>query len=275
MILCIGGVSASQNTTDLGIDDGEIALESENIDEISHENNEIISDSNSTDTNTDSSAPTNTQAQTTKTAAYGLATTDFIKKENKNVKIGVCTFNEAKNKLDFHKNVKVTVKVKIGKKTKVYNVKTNSKGIAKVFNVKNLKTGAYKIMITSNDDKYTIKESGYINIYKKKAKTITLKMNKRKKVKGDYIENFYIDKTGQYAKGVYAESYNAKKPLDGNPHTLVVKAKFFFKNKKTGKIKTKTVKTKDNPKYLVKDLPYAKLIKGYKPIKTKIWYVTR
>lgn len=137
-----------------------------------------------------------------------------------------------------------------------------------------MKAGFYKVSVVSDDDKYKIKDNGIINIYNKKQKTVTLKANKRKYVKGDYIENVHLKKNTENKKGVYATSYNAKNPLNGNPHSLVVKAKFFFKNKKTGKVIIKTVKTKDNTKYLYKEMPYHKLIKNYKPIKAKIWYVT-
>lgn len=276
MIVCIGSVAAAENASELSSDDGDIALESEGIDEIAKQNNAIVGESNSSEVSDDTSVQTNstpTKQETKKTTAYALGTTEFIKKSNKYMKVKVFTINK-KGNLVFHKNVKLIVKVKIGKQTKTYNVKTNSKGEAKVFNVKNLKVGTYKISVTSNDDRYSINDGGPINIYNKKQKSLTLKVNKWKKIKGDRIYADYIKKNGQYKKGVYATSYNAKDPLNKIPHTLVMKAKFFFKNKKTGKVISKTVKTKDDSKYLSKILPYHKLIKGYKPIKVKIWYVT-
>ncbi len=194
---------------------------------------DVNTNSSTTDATTDKNTPTTTSKDTTKktekTQLYVTGTGEFIKKSNKYFKIKLVSFDEKKNKLVFHKNVKVTVKVKIGKKTKTYNVKSNSKGIIKVFNVKKLKVGSYKTTITTNDERYKLKDTGNINIYKKKKKTITIKMDKRKKVKGDYIDTFKITKKGEYDKGVYAQSYNAKNPLDGNPHTFVLKAKFFFK----------------------------------------------
>lgn len=110
-----------------------------------------------------------------------IANSEFIKKSNKKFKVKICTFDEAKNKLIFHKNVKISVKIKIGKKTKTYNTKTNSKGVATLFNVKNLKAGTYTVTVSSADERYKFKETGKINIYNKKTKTITLKINKRKK----------------------------------------------------------------------------------------------
>lgn len=101
----------------------------------------------------------------------------------------MCTFNEKKNKLDYHKNVNLIVKVKIGKNTKTYKVKTNSKGEAKILNVKNLKVGAYTVTVTSNDTKFNVNEKGVIAIFSKKQKTITLKTNKYKKNKRRYPRN--------------------------------------------------------------------------------------
>lgn len=281
IIICIGSASASEEASNLTVADDSLALENENVDQIAQEDekqeSEILKD-NATETESDNgtSAQTTpkTPSNTKKTEAFILGNLDFIKKSNKYMKIKVVTYDESKNKLVIHKNVKVTVKVKIGKTTKTYKVTTNSKGMAKVFNVKKLKAGTYKVSITSNDDRYTIKDKGILNIYNKKVKTLTLKINKRKKVKKDYIDSYYLKRNGENRKGVYATSYNAKDPLNGNSHILILKAKFFFKNQKTGKIKAKIVKTKDSSYYLTKILPYTKLIKGYKPIKTKIWYVT-
>lgn len=273
IILCIGSVSASQNDSELSIDDGDVVCESENINEVSQDtsaqNNELKEDSTSSNTTTSNDAGTNSAVKTT---AYATGITDYIQKSNKNFKVKIYTMN--KNKAVFQKNVKIIVKLKIGKKTKTYHVKTNSKGIASVFNVKKLKVGSYKVTVLSDDDRYKIKDSCYFNIYGKKQKTITLKMNKRKKVKGDYLETFYTTKNGEFKKGVYALSYNAKNPNSGTPHSLILKAQFFYKNKKTGKVITKTAKTKDDSYYLYTIEPHAKLISGYTPIKTKIWYVT-
>ena len=216
IILCIGSASASEEVSNLTVADDSPALENENVDQIAHEvekqESEILKD-NATGTETNNAAPAQTTqkspSNTKKTEAFILGNLDFIKKSNKYVKIKVATFDESKNKLVIHKNVKVTVKVKIGKTTKTYKVTTNSKGVAKVFNVKKLKVGTYKVRITSNDDRYTINDKGMLNIYKKKVKTLTLKINKRKKVKRDYIESYYLKRNAENPKGVYATSYNA------------------------------------------------------------------
>ncbi|MDO5479472.1 MAG: hypothetical protein Q4G23_09970, partial [Clostridia bacterium] len=63
------------------------------------------------------------------------------------------------------KNIKVKVKVFTGKKSKTYNLKTNSKGVAQ-FNVKSLKVGSHKVVISSGDAKYTISAKSTIVIKK-------------------------------------------------------------------------------------------------------------
>ena len=183
----------------------------------------------------------------------------------------VCTFNEKKNKLEFHKNVKLVVKVKINGKTKTYKVTTGKNGEAKVLNVKNLKVGTYKVTVTSNDTKFNVKEKGFIGIFSKKTKSVTIKMGKSKKLRGDTFEAFFVTKNGQNNKGIYVNNYNTKTPFDGAPHCLILKAKLFLKNKKTGKTVTKTIKSKTSSIYGW-EYPYSKLIKGYTPVKATFYY---
>lgn len=285
LLLCVSCASAAHDNDTLSTEAGEIYLENDTVEQANPDESGDVATGNNTptevnetgtttnDTPTEVNA-TGSQPQTTKKAKKtldALCSNAFIQKSNKYYTVKVCKFNEKKNKLDYYKNVKITVKVKIGSKTKTYNVKTNSKGEAKVFNIKNLKCGIYTVNVASNDNRYKIKEKGYIGIFSKKTKSITIKMNKRKKVKNDYIETFYITKNSQYPKGVYVDSYNAKNPHDSPTHNLITKAKFVFKNKKTGKIITKTIKSKTNKIYGW-EYPETKLIKGYTPIKTTVWY---
>lgn len=292
LLLCISSVSAIDDNDTLTFEDGEAQLEAENdIESVNlDENDEIVANetpdeiqNGTVNNNTpadNTSAENNTPAANTTTQKITKKTLDafctnkFIQKSNKYFTVKICKYNEKKNKLESYKNVKITVKVKIGSKTKTFHTKTNSKGEAKIMNIKNLKVGIYSVSVTSNDERYSIKEKGNIAIYSKKTKTLTLKMNKQKKVKGDYIDTAYFKHNSQYKKGVYTFCSNAKKPLDGISHTYITKAKFFFKNKKTGKIITKTIKTK-NAKGYEWDYPHTKLISGYTPIKAKIWYAVR
>lgn len=271
LLICACSVCATEDGNNLTADNHEeleISDETYNLqtNETSVGGGDASSSTNQTTTNT------NQQTKTTKkTKAYGFCTDAFTQKSNKYFTVKVATFNEKKNKLEFHKDVKLIVKVKIGKNIKTFKVKTNSKGYAKILNVKNLKKGIYKVTVTSDDDRYSVKEKGAIVVYSKKTKTVTIKMNSAKKIKGDMIEAVKFSKNGLNKKGIYADSYNAKNPLDGIPHTFVSKVKFFFKNKKTGKVMSKTVKSKYNI-YSSWSTPYHKLIKGYTPIKVKVWY---
>ena len=61
------------------------------------------------------------------------------------------------------KNVKIKVKVKTGKKYKTYNLKTNSKGIAKL-NTKQLKVGRHPVFISSGNSNCQINAKSLITI---------------------------------------------------------------------------------------------------------------
>lgn len=63
------------------------------------------------------------------------------------------------------KNVKIKVKVKTGKKYKTYNLKTNSKGIAKL-NTKQLKVGRHPVFISSGNPNCQINAKSLITIKK-------------------------------------------------------------------------------------------------------------
>lgn len=61
------------------------------------------------------------------------------------------------------KNIKVKIKVFTGKKYKIYTVKTNKKGVAKI-NTKKLRRGTHKVVITSGNSKYKISAKSTIKI---------------------------------------------------------------------------------------------------------------
>ncbi len=287
LLLCVTSVSASQQDGNLTVDDGtaelEIDDEHSSAIEVNSSTDKLISD-NSVQSikKTDNTSNIAKNAKTGKIAPNVLCGQGFIYKQNKYVKVKVYDTDPDTYKTTFYKNVNLTVKLKIGKKTYTYKVKTNYKGEAKVFNVKNLKVGTYKVTITTPDSKYRINEKDTIVIYGKTKNTVTLPMKKtnygienRKKLKiGDTIYVFYEPRDAQYQKGVYAESYLTKDPLDGLSHTMVTKAKFFFKNKKTGKIVTKTAKLTEDKFHGWKPIS-VKPIDGYVPIKAKVWYLTR
>ena len=61
------------------------------------------------------------------------------------------------------KNVKVKVKVFTGKKSKIYNIKTNKNGLSK-FNTKKLSRGKHKVVISSGNKNYKISAKSTIKI---------------------------------------------------------------------------------------------------------------
>lgn len=79
----------------------------------------------------------------------------------------------------------------------------------------------------------------------------------------------YVEYNGnmQFNKGTGVTCWYVGNGLNGDiepHHTKLVKAKFFFKNKK-GKVKTKTVNGRGGH-------ISTKLIKGYTPYKATVWY---
>lgn len=276
LLLCLSCVSASED-----IDDADAQLEASDSDACvigESAGDEVLGDESVKSSETAAGAES---ADSEKIEPIVLCGQGFVQKKSQKLKVRVYSLDSNYKKV-FHKNVKLNVKVKIGKKIKTYNIKTNSKGQATVLNVKNLKTGTYKVRITTPDAKYKINEKDRFNVYGKAKKKITLKLKKNKyglenekKLKiGDTIHIFYEPKNAQYPKGFYAKSYPTNNPMDGNPRTMVIKAKFFFKNKKTGKIIAKTSKLTPN-KFFGWKYIHKKPIKGYTPVKATVWYLTR
>ena len=282
-LLCIGGVCATEDGDNMSSTDNTPQLEANDAPDDLNGNSSGetgFTDTNAT-TSTEQSTTQQNSVKSEKIRPNVFCEQGFIHKKSKTFKVKVFSYNDD-SKLVYHKNLKLTVKVKIGKKTKTYHVKTNYKGEAKILNVKNLKVGAYKVTVTTSDKRFKIKETGHIFIYGKAKKKTTIKMKKnkygieatKKLNKRDILWTFYEPRDAQFKKGVYAKTYDVKDPLDAIPHSMIYKAKFYFKNKKTGKIISKTSKLKSDKFYGWKDIK-VKPIKGYKPIKTKVWYLTR
>ena len=99
---------------------------------------------------------------------------------------------------------------------------------------------------------------------KDEVMTPTVYFPTKKLKNGDYINTMYETKYRQYYPGVYVEARLSG--LEYPQHTKLIKAKFYFKNKQTGKIITKT---SNKVKY---DTIKVKPIKGYSPYKAKVWY---
>ena len=58
---------------------------------------------------------------------------------------------------------KLKIKVYTGKKYKIYKLKTNKKGVAKL-NTKKLKRGSHKVVITSGNSNYKVSAKSTIKI---------------------------------------------------------------------------------------------------------------
>lgn len=161
------------------------------------------------------------------------------------------------------------VKVKI--KGKTYKLKTNSKGIVKIKSTR-FKVGKDKITVYNpvSGEKRNIP----VVVLKKGIHKKNIRIDDptgyfpTKKLKnGDRIHTVYAAEYRQYEPGVYVQSTSGG--YDSPKHTKLIKAKFFFKNKKTGKIITKTSKKVKNNCIVIKP------VKGYSPYKATVWYRDR
>ena len=176
------------------------------------------------------------------------------------------------------KKLNLKLKVYTNHKYKYYMIKTNSKGIA-LFNTKKLKAGNHIVYIYNADKKYDITKKSKIIIKKAKnpnIKTVTMKINSpnsyfasKKLTTGDKLHTVY-SLGGQYPPGVSAQVSDFNHPI----HTKILKIKFYFKNKDSGKIKTKVqTKISNLNKY---DEGYSgggvNLITNYIPYKATVWY---
>ena len=88
---------------------------------------------------------------------------DVDKSVKKSSKVKIAIKNKASKKPN--SGIKVKVKVYTGKSYKVYNLKTNSKGIVSI-DAKKLKVGKHKIVISSNDVRYRVSAKCNVKIIK-------------------------------------------------------------------------------------------------------------
>ena len=157
--------------------------------------------------------------------------------------------------------------VKVKKNKHWYRLKTDSYGYIKMKS--NFKVGKHKIFAYNPVSKEKRKIS--VVVLKKGVHKVNVRFVvsdtaiKSKKLKnGDYIDTVYETKYRQYYPGVYVEANGGG--LSYAKHTKLLKAKYFFKNTKTGKVITKTSKKVKHDGIVIKP------IKGYVPYKAKVWY---
>ena len=157
--------------------------------------------------------------------------------------------------------VKTQVKFKI--KGKTYKLRTDSKGYIKL--KLNLGWGKHRIVAYNPKSKETRKFS--VVILKRGLHRVNIRIDDptdyfpHKRLKnGDDLYSVYSTRDMQYKKGVYVQmGYDYA-------HTKLVKAKFYFKNKLTGKVITKT---SSNAKYSAIKV---NMVNGYSPYRATVWY---
>lgn len=161
--------------------------------------------------------------------------------------------------------------VKLKVQNKIYRLKTDSRGTVRVkFN--SLGAGCHKITAYNPVSKEKRKIS--VVILKRGVHRVNVRIDDptdyfpiKKLSNGDRLSTVYETKNAQYAPGVYVQCNH--KALDDARHTKLIKAKFFFKNKKTGKTITKTSSRVSH------DVISLKPLKGYSPYKVRVWYRDR
>lgn len=276
LVLSVGAISAADDTSEPALeesaaDDVAINQHADEIKSIESADSTVKATSDNANTQTTS----NTTTKTVKKTTVSTPNTKFIFKRNSKLKITI----KEKQTNKTVKNVKISFKIKEGKKYKTYTLKTNSKGVA-TFSTKKLSKGYHKFIITSKNSNYKINKKDSIFIGNLFYTTINMGGSKRLK-NGDELRTFMQKKDEQFLKGVYTDIWytGGKNPDKASPdakYSQIYNAKFFFKNKKTGEIVT--VKSSGNyftyKGELYRDMPHTDLMKGYVPIKTKIGYLT-
>jgi hypothetical protein len=278
-VISIGAVCASENVSadDLNcMDDSQQTLMQQNddvasdVEPLAKSNDEgVISDGNSSGTDSNSSDTQDESYDDVSAVSIKAEPIQVKYKSNSYFKIKV--YDQDGYWITSHD---VILKVWTGKVVKKFTLKTDSKGLAK-FSTKKLKVGTHKVEVIFENSTYYIGSSAVSKIIIKKkipvySTSIKVKSSKSvsKKLKsGDKIKTIYSKGNKNRVDGVYAEIKDVKNPI----HTKIKKAKFIFKNKKTGRLKIMKANKIKNKKNGAR--AQHELVKGYKPYKVKIWYI--
>lgn len=240
-----------------------ITINSVSANEI-NENQKInsIKDNNSLSTS-DNTQKTTANTKITKKTTFKIKTKVIAKpvavkyKKSKNFQIKILKkSNNAKIK-----NIKLNLRVSNNKQYKNYTIKTNKNGIAK-FNTKKLNKGTYKVVISSNNTKYSISKTSKIIVGNEYSTILKLKTKRVLKTK-DVIK---LKKERKSDKTEISIVFK-KKPK----HTIISQAKFYLKNKCTGKtlIQFDYCEFEDG-RWDILDEDFSST---YKFIKVKVWYL--
>lgn len=180
-------------------------------------------------------------------------------KKNKYFKLKIEDGNDHDQSI---KHVKLKIKVGTGSKAKTYSVKTNSYGFAKI-STKNLKVGVHKVKISSDDDAYEISKTSKIFVGKQYTKTIK-STSKNVVLKNKDVMRLKVTPD--------EDEKEAKVVLKKAKYTKILKAKFYLKNKNTGKVVVKTENVGfDDGKWEMPDKDFSY---RYCLVKVKVYYIS-
>lgn len=203
-----------------------------------------------------------TQTQSTSQPVVKNKVKTKVEADQKAVKYKKSTYFKVKIENKYDDDIPIShVKVKIKVGNKVFNVKTNGNGVAKI-NTKSLKKGTHKVVITSLDDGYSIYKTS--KIFVGKQYTATVKSTSSKKLKNNDVIRlkFKNDFDEKEVKVVFKKAKYSK----------IIKAKFLFKDKKTGKKVVKIDNCEwDDGKWEMPDTDYPN---RYTLVKVKVYYIS-
>lgn len=157
----------------------------------------------------------------------------------------------------------VNAQVKFKIKGKTHKFRTDSAGYVKA----KMNIGVGKHKITAYNPKTKERRKFSVVILKRGIHKVKIRIDDptdefpHKRLKnGDDLYSIYVTKDRQYNRGVYVQlGYDYQ-------HTKLLKAKFYFKNKVTGKVITKT-----SSKFKYNAIK-VNMVNGYSPYKAKVWY---
>lgn len=217
LILSMGFICASQD------------VQFNQSSDINADNDVVLSDKDVMPLSESNSTSTNTNSQSSQSIKEKVKTK--VDADQKVVKYKKRTYFKIKveNRYDDDIPIKCKLKVKIGNKE--FTVKTNSYGVAKI-NTKSLKKGTHKVIITSLDDQYSVYKTSKIFVGKQHTATIKSTSSKKVLKNKDVIRLKY---KSDFDEKEVKVAFKKKAKF-----TKVIKAKFYFKDKKTGRTVLKT-----------------------------------
>ena len=266
----LNSTSISDSSEEISNDSGTI---SEVITNLENSTNDVSDNTNSSSTVKDESKENTTSTNTQTKPQPVVSKPKPVKKIATKTEADIVAFKyksnnyfkvEVEDRYDDDipiKNVKVKLKIYTGSKSKTYIVKTNSRGIAK-FNTKNLNPGSHKVVITSADERYKISKVSKIIIGKQYSTVLKSKSSKVLKTKDKIALKYKNDFDEKEVKVIFKKK---------SKHTIISKAKFYFKDTYTGKVVTKVDYCDfDDGRW---EMPEEDYPNRFTLLKVKVWYL--